>query len=69
MATVIGITVGKDTLLRLVRDLPAPHVGDVEVLGVDDFTLVQLNGHLYPHLIRLAHGESWGEQLSKAVDQ
>ncbi|MFE7327975.1 transposase [Streptomyces sp. NPDC057565] len=28
---------GKDTLLRLVRALPEPHVGDVEVLGVDDF--------------------------------
>ncbi|WP_225845945.1 transposase family protein [Streptomyces sp. HPF1205] len=36
LATVTGITVGKDTLLRLVRTLPDPHVGDVEVLGVDD---------------------------------
>ncbi|MDQ1042201.1 hypothetical protein [Streptomyces sp. V4I2] len=31
------MTVGRDTLLRLVRDLPEPEVGEVEVLGVDDF--------------------------------
>ncbi|MFC5030627.1 MULTISPECIES: ISL3 family transposase [Streptomyces] len=37
LATLIGITVGKDTLLRLVRALPEPHAGDVEVLGVADF--------------------------------
>ncbi|MEU9175740.1 hypothetical protein AB0C90_02545 [Streptomyces sp. NPDC048550] len=37
-ATVVGFTVGKDMLLRLVRDLPEPEVGEVvEVLGVDDF--------------------------------
>ncbi|MFH9863622.1 ISL3 family transposase [Streptomyces sp. NPDC017202] len=28
---------GKDTLLRLVRALPEPEIGEVEVLGVDDF--------------------------------
>lgn len=37
LASVVGITVGKDTLLLLVRALPEPEVGDVEVLGVDDF--------------------------------
>ncbi|MEU5227379.1 transposase [Streptomyces toyocaensis] len=31
-----GITVGKDTLLRLVRAMPEPEVGEVEILGVDD---------------------------------
>jgi transposase len=37
LAAAVGVTVGKDTLLRLVRALPEPDVGDVEVLGVDDF--------------------------------
>ncbi|MFF7581335.1 hypothetical protein ACFZBE_41600, partial [Streptomyces sp. NPDC008061] len=37
LASAVGITVGKDTLLRLVRALPEPEVGEVEVLGVDDF--------------------------------
>ncbi|MEW2128589.1 ISL3 family transposase [Streptomyces sp. NPDC007259] len=37
LASVVGITVGKDMLLRLVRALPEPDVGEVEVLGVDDF--------------------------------
>ncbi|XMN11125.1 transposase family protein [Streptomyces griseobrunneus] len=37
LASEVGITVGKCTLLRLVRALPEPEVGQVEVLGVDDF--------------------------------
>ncbi|WP_250405545.1 transposase family protein [Streptomyces cellostaticus] len=37
LAAAAGITVGKDTLLRLVRALPDPGIGEVEVLGVDDF--------------------------------
>ncbi|WP_406414690.1 ISL3 family transposase (plasmid) [Streptomyces halstedii] len=37
LASAVGITVGKDALLRLVRALPDPEVGEVEVLGVDDF--------------------------------
>ncbi|MFD5067648.1 ISL3 family transposase [Streptomyces sp. NPDC058369] len=37
LASAVGITVGKDALLRLVRALPEPEVGEVEVLGVDDF--------------------------------
>ncbi|MFG3026919.1 ISL3 family transposase [Streptomyces sp. NPDC048254] len=37
LATAMGITVGRDTLLRLVRAVPEPDVGEVEVLGVDDF--------------------------------
>lgn len=37
LAFAVGITVGKDALLRLVRALPEPEVGKVEVLGVDDF--------------------------------
>ncbi|MFE9976461.1 ISL3 family transposase [Streptomyces hirsutus] len=37
LAAAIGLCVGRDTLLRLVRALPEPEIGEVEVLGVDDF--------------------------------
>ncbi|MFD8525492.1 transposase family protein [Streptomyces capillispiralis] len=37
LAAAAGIAVGRDTLLRLVRALPEPEIGHVEVLGVDDF--------------------------------
>jgi ABC-type protease/lipase transport system fused ATPase/permease subunit len=37
LAVQVGLTAGKDTLLRLVRALPEPDDGQVEVLGVDDF--------------------------------
>jgi transposase len=37
LAAAVGITVGRDTLLRMVRALPEPEIGEVEVLGVDDF--------------------------------
>ncbi|MGW7410631.1 ISL3 family transposase [Streptomyces sp. NPDC054833] len=37
LAAAMGVTVGRDTLLRLVRAVPEPDVGEVEVLGVDDF--------------------------------
>jgi hypothetical protein len=37
LAAAVGLTVGKDTLLRPVRSLPEPEIGQVEILGVDDF--------------------------------
>ncbi|MEU2601693.1 transposase family protein [Streptomyces hirsutus] len=37
LAAAVGISVGRDTLLRLVGALPEPDAGRVEVLGVDDF--------------------------------
>ncbi|MEU5552125.1 ISL3 family transposase [Micromonospora sp. NPDC047793] len=39
LARRLGLPVAKDTLLRLVRALPEPPVGDVRVVGVDDFAL------------------------------
>jgi transposase len=37
LASAVGLTIGRDTLLRLVRSLPEAEIGKVEVLGVDDF--------------------------------
>jgi transposase len=37
LATRLGLVTGRDTLLRLVRAVPDPPIGTVEVLGVDDF--------------------------------
>ena len=39
LAATVGVTVGRDTLLRRVRALPEPPTGPIEVLGVDDFAL------------------------------
>jgi len=39
MAAVIGLSVGRNTLIRSVRALPDPAIGTVEVLGGDDFAV------------------------------
>ncbi|MGW0633608.1 ISL3 family transposase [Streptomyces sp. NPDC002758] len=39
LAVALGVPVAKDTLLRLLRALPEKPVGQVRVLGVDDFAL------------------------------
>jgi hypothetical protein len=39
LAARLGLTTGRNALLRLVRGLPDPEVGAVSVLGVDDFAL------------------------------
>lgn len=39
LASALGVSVGRSTLLRLVRALPDPPTTTVEVLGVDDFAL------------------------------
>ncbi|WP_420705996.1 ISL3 family transposase [Streptomyces sp. NRRL S-1831] len=68
LATAMGITVGKDTLLRLVRAVPEPEIGEVEVLGVDDFAfrkgrhygtlLVDMATHRPLHLYDGREGEA-----------
>lgn len=39
LAAVLGMPTSRDSLLRLVRVLPDSPIGDVEVLGVDDFAI------------------------------
>jgi transposase len=39
LATKLGMAVGRSTLLRMIRALPDPPVGQVTILGVDEFAL------------------------------
>jgi hypothetical protein len=39
LAAELGMRVGRDTLLHLLRALPEPQPGTIDVLGIDDFAL------------------------------
>lgn len=49
LAGMLGITVSRNTLIRLIRALPDPEIGPVTVLGIDDWA--KQKGHSYATIL------------------
>ncbi|MDV6247079.1 transposase [Rhodococcus opacus] len=49
LATRLGIAVGRDTLLRAVRAIADPKIGEISILGIDDIAIRR--GHVYGNVV------------------